>query len=433
MIEAIVSIALLGMIMGIFASITTVLSSIRVVRAKLTQISIANEKIELINNLPYASVGTVGGTPAGVIAPVESISRNNQTYAISTTVLNIDDPFDGTTTSYPGDSTPDDYKLAEVRVVCTSCPGLPLTKLASRIAPPSSETITTTGALSVLVTDSLGVALSGATVTVVNTAVTPNVNLSGITSAAGAYTFVGLPPSAQTYHITVTKSGYSTDQTRAVGATGNPNPTKPHATITAGSTTQASFAIDRTSTLTVHTSNSSCTDIANIPFTLTGAKIVGTTPTVYKYIDTNTTNSIGERTYTGMEWDAYTASETSSSYTLAGTVPLIPSALLPNSTGDIRLVLAPRDDRSLLVTVLSATTGLPIDGATVELKKGSTTITNTTPASPSGCVPPGQTLFTGRGNGNHTLTVSKSGYTTHVGTFSLSADENSVIVTLAPN
>jgi hypothetical protein len=50
----------------------------------------------------------------------------------------------------------------------------------------------------------------------------------------------------------------------------------------------------------------------------------------------------------------------------------------------------------------------------------------------TGCTPPGQVLFTGAGNGNHTLTVTKTGYTGYSGSFSMSSNERQTTITLTP-
>jgi prepilin-type N-terminal cleavage/methylation domain-containing protein len=432
LVEALVTIALLGICASLFSSFKTVLIALQTVRAKLAQTSIANEKIEIINNIPYDTIGTVGGAPAGALLPSETIVRNGKTYLVRTTIRNIDDPFDGTLDGMPDDASPIDYKLAEVTVTCTTCPRTPSTTLLAHVQPPSLESITTNGALVVNVTSATGAPLVGATVTITNPFVVPPIALSDITNGSGRYTALGLPPSSQKYVVTVSKLGMLGDMTLPVGASGNPNPTKPHATVTASNSTQLSFAIDAPSTLNITTVLANCTPIASIPLTVTSTRLVGSNPTVYAYTTNTTTTSAGTRTLSTIPYDTYTATETSSGYTLVGTVPRTPLTVSPGTTANLTVVLIPQNNRNLQVTVLSTTTGLPIGGASVRLKKGSSDTTNTTSTGSTDCTPPGQTVFTGRGSGNHTLTVSKSGYTTSTTTVSMSSDEKQEIVLLAP-
>ena len=63
-------------------------------RAKTVAKHLAQEKIELIRNLPYDQIGTVGGIPAGVLSQTEQLTRNAQSYTLNTSIIYIDDPFD---------------------------------------------------------------------------------------------------------------------------------------------------------------------------------------------------------------------------------------------------------------------------------------------------------------------------------------------------
>lgn len=370
LVEALVAIALMGMFLTLFQGYSTILTAIKAVRNKLTQASIANEKIEVIHNFPYDSVGLVSGVPAGIIPATEYITRSGNTYRIDTVVRNIDDPFDGTIDGVPDDTSPIDYKIVEVTVTCTTCTNTPVIALTGRISPAGLEAATTNGLLIVRAIDATGTPLSGATVRIVNSAVIPAIDITDVTDVNGELRQVGVPPSTNTYQITVSKSGYSTDQTLPIGAVGNPNPSKPHTTITASNSTQISFAIDRTSTLNISTVNSTCSAIASFPFTLTGAKIIGNSPTVYKYNQALTTDGSGLLTLSALEWDSYSMSETSTGYTVAGTIPLTPFLLSPNATQDFKIVLAPQANRNALITVVESGTGLPVSGAVVRFKKG---------------------------------------------------------------
>src|SRR4029079_12929408 len=99
-------------------------------------------------------------------------------------------------------------------------------------------------------------------------------NLTDTTNNEGLLQLVGIPTSTQGYQITVSKPGYSTERTYQLGDAANPNPLKPHSTITAGAVTSVSFAIDRLSPLTVYSSDVVCTPVGGRPFSMTGAKLI---------------------------------------------------------------------------------------------------------------------------------------------------------------
>jgi hypothetical protein len=212
----------------------------------------------------------------------------------------------------------------------------------------------------------------------VNPSTTPALNIDEVTNATGQFQLVDAPPGATQYQITVSKSGYSSDQTYLPGAALNPNPLKPHATVALQQVTNVTFAIDRTSTLNFSTVRDTCAAVPNINFTLTGAKLIGTVPDTLKYSASHTTNGSGDRSLSDMEWDTYTTALNSVSYVLAGSIPNLPIVLVPNSTQNVLLVLEPVNARQLLVTVKDAGTGLPVTDASVRLQINSYDETLTT-------------------------------------------------------
>jgi hypothetical protein len=133
--------------------------------------------------------------------------------------------------------------------------------------------------------------------------------------------------------------------------------------------TQASFAIDKTSTLQIQSKTSTCSLVGNIDYTLQGSKLIGTSPNVLKYSQNHVTDTSGEETIGGLEWDTYNLILTDSSYDLAGTIPLVPLVLNPDSTQSLSMVVVPKNSRSLLVAVKDASTQLPLFGASVTLSK----------------------------------------------------------------
>ncbi|NDB60025.1 prepilin-type N-terminal cleavage/methylation domain-containing protein [bacterium] len=343
---------------------------------KIAALNLANEQFEIIRNLPYSDVGVTGSIPNGKIPHTQTLVRSNITFTVTMTIRNIDLPFDGQIGSTTNDLSPADNKVVEVEVACSTCGNFTSITLTTNVAPKNLETASTNGALVIKVFDSNGVPVSDASVHVVNSQITPNIVIDDVTNVDGVLQIVDAPPGVDAYQITVTKNGYSTDKTYTPGANGNPTPTKPHATVILQQLTQVSFAIDRLSTLSFSSVKLDCTPVANINFNLKGGKTTG--PSVYKYSKSLTTDSSGSYSSSTMEWDTYTVTGTDGSYDIIGINPLNPISLIANSTQSVQLVVSPRNEKSLLVTVKDSATQLPITDAVVRVTRNSYDTSKTT-------------------------------------------------------
>lgn len=370
LIELIVGSAVFALVaVSVYQSYATIVSLVSASRVKITATDLLDEQFELVRNLPYSKVGIIGGLPSGVLDNNEDIVRDGNTFTIDRIVRNVDDPFDGTIASSTNkDLSPADYKLVDLTLTCATCKNFAPMTVVTRVSPKSLETASTNGALFIKVFDANGQPVQDADVHIVNNKATTTITIDDVTDAQGMLQIVDAPPGALAYQITVTKPGYTTDQTYAT-STGNPNPSKPYATVLLQQVTQISFVIDRVSTVNVSTVNNACTPIGNVNFTLTGGKLIGTSPDVYKYLQALTTNGSGLKSLSNMEWDTYGLTVTSGGYHLSGVNPLLPFAVLPNATQNVQLVLNNYAPAQLLVTVKDGGTGLPLSGATVDLTK----------------------------------------------------------------
>src|SRR3989344_8620406 len=90
-------------------------------RIKVAATELANERFEIIRNLPYNDVGIVAGLPVGKIVRVQNIIRDNYSFTVQTTIRSVDDPFDGKIESNPTDTSPADYKLVDLDITCPNC------------------------------------------------------------------------------------------------------------------------------------------------------------------------------------------------------------------------------------------------------------------------------------------------------------------------
>jgi prepilin-type N-terminal cleavage/methylation domain-containing protein len=369
LIESLVGVAVFMIIaVSVYQTYAALMNASRVSRLKITATALANEQLEIVRNLPYADVGVIGGIPNGKIPHIQNIVRDNTEFTVKTTIRNIDDPFDGTIGGSPNDLSPADYKLVEVEISCSVCRNFTPLRFTTYVGPRALESASTNGALFVRVFDAVGQPVSGANVHIENNQAVPPIVIDDTTDNNGLLQIVDAPPGVEAYEITVSKPGYSTDKTYPTGAPGNPNPTKPHATVAQQQLTQISFAIDKTSTLDISSVTNTCRPVPSIDFSLSGSKLIGTNPDVLKYSASHVTDGSGRKTISGLEWDTYNLNLTDDSYDLAGTIPLLPLALNPNTNQDFKLIVAPKDPQSLLVTVKDASTQLPLSDATVRLE-----------------------------------------------------------------
>lgn len=344
------------------------MNAVRVARLKVTATALANEQFEIIRNLPYSDVGVMSSIPSGKVPHIQNLVRDNTEFVVETVIRNIDDPFDGTIGGVPNDPSPADYKLAELEISCTSCRNFSPLRFTTHVGPRALESASTNGALFVRAFDAAGQPVAGANVHIENNQAVPAIVIDDTTNNDGLLQIVDAPPGVEAYEITVSKSGYSTDRTYQTGALGNPSPTKPHATVALQQLTQISFAIDRTSTLDTSSVTDTCGPVPSIDFSLSGSKLIGTSPDVLKYSASHVTDGTGRKTTSNLEWDTYNLALTDSAYDLAGTIPLLPLVLNPNANQDFKLIIAPKDPRSILVAVKDASTQLPLSGATVRLE-----------------------------------------------------------------
>jgi len=358
---------LIGVIisMGIFtilshAVITLVFTAYDLIiftRTRTAAQHIANQKIETIRNLPFDSVGTVGGIPPGFLEQEESILRNGQRYNVKTAIIYVDDGFDGYA---PDDPLPNDYKRVRVDISwggITPSNSSTVT-LITDVAPKGIETTTGGGTISLLVFDAESVPVNQAQVHVVASSASPPVNINLQTNSTGRVILPGAPACTDCYEITVTKDGYSSERTYSVAEIANP--AKPHLTVLEGELTEITFAIDQLSTIELITTEERDNGFAPLPnqtLHIQSQKSIGTTEfdePVYKIDQDIQTDSNGQLSLPNTEWDTYTISlPTGSTEVFSGTNPLLPLSLLPGITQELKLAISSQTPQSALITFLN--------------------------------------------------------------------------------
>lgn len=364
MVEVIVASAIFAIVaMSIYQGFASVTTLISLSRDKVAAIDLINSEFELIRNLSYADVGVQNGIPKGALLATSTVVKDGRNFSVTRIIRNIDDPFDGTIVGSPHDLSPADYKMVQIEVVCQSCKNTANFSAVANVSPKNLETASTNGALFVKVFDASGNPVPQANVHITNASL--GVNINETTDNNGLLAVVDAPPAPNSYRIVATKEGFTTDRTYAT-STGNPNPLKLDATVILQQLTQVSFIIDKYSDINLHTVTNTCAPVSGVPVAINGTKLVGATPDVYKWTGNFTTDSGGVKNIPDVEWDVFSFM-TSGGFYLAGTNPISPVSILPNSTQNIDLIISSDSPAFLLVNVKDSSTGLPISGAQVSL------------------------------------------------------------------
>ncbi|OGM15976.1 hypothetical protein A2V56_04405 [Candidatus Woesebacteria bacterium RBG_19FT_COMBO_42_9] len=385
-------------------------------RARIAAKYIAQEKIEVIRNLPYDDVGTLGGIPPGNLAQGENLQRNGINYMVRTIIIYIDDPFD---TIAPTDTDPADYKRVKVEVTWGGIAASSRNPVA--ISTDISSGIATEiegGVLKVLVFDANGNPLPQASVNIVSSGITPAIDVTYETDEDGEVTLPGATECVACYRITVTKTDYSLERTYSISEI--TNPLKQDQGVFADQVTQISFAIDKTSTLSVSSvtgREQNYSPAPDVSFKLRGSKILGTdayAQPIYKLDDPFTTNASGQVTIQDLEWDVYQIyMDTGTSYDIGGATPLLPLNIVPDSTNVLTFVVYAHSTHSLLTFVKDPTLSL-IENVYVKVYDG-VSFDQTKTTGGSSAPDFGQTLFSGLEEKTYQVEATASGFLNYTG------------------
>lgn len=411
----------LGLFLILSQAVITLVAStydlISYTRARNNAQTLATEHMEIIRNLTYDDVGTQGGIPDGILSQSEEFVLNGLGYLITTTIIYVDDPFDGIS---PADAVPTDYKRVRVDV---SWGGIAASNantvtLISDIAPPGIETDVGGGTLSILVLNALGLPVDQADVNIRALSVQPAVNLNTQTDSNGRVLLPGAKACNQCYEITITKDGYSTERTYSEAEISNPD--KPHVTIVEGQLSEASFIIDQYARFTLNTLSgpeNNYASLGNQIINIRGSKIIGTTQfdePVYKFDQQVVTDSTGSLVIEELEFDTYEVTLPNGSLrTLAAANPLVPLAVLPAEDLSLQFATSPLQANSARIIFVDVAQN-PVATVSAILKDTlGFEATQTTGATES--VNWGQVFYNDIENKIYTLEATASGYQNYSG------------------
>jgi hypothetical protein len=270
---------------GVFAAGTR---QIIETKNRLGALALANEKMEIVRNLDYDAIGTKKrlsdgtysyGIPAGEIEEDESVTANTRTFAVHTFVQYVDDAFDGTVSgASPVDTVPNDYRRVKIEVSWGAGGSDQRVALVATFAPKGLETMTVGGGmLSLNILESSGASVAQASVHIVNTNVTPRVDVTTSTDSSGNLMLPGAPAATQSYAIEVSKNGSFPIRTYAPYPTTPFQPRDVHASVAASVMNQRTLLLDKASEMRVITETPLGERIPNIDVHLSGGRILGDT------------------------------------------------------------------------------------------------------------------------------------------------------------
>lgn len=326
----------------------------RLNQTKLLAISLANEKFEILRNMPYMEVGTAGGIPSGSLPRVETITRGNISFTVTLTIRNIN----LIESEYQVSS-----KLAEVEVSCVTCENFNPVYLTSIVSPANLQSAGSGGALSIQVLDSNGNPVSDASVRIRSTS-SGDIDTTDVTNDAGLLNLIGVEPGTSEYHIEATKIGYSTDTTVPITIE-NPTPAKPHVTVVDQQVSQTTLNIDKLSSMNISSVSPTCTPISNIDFHLDGSRELSVGVPIYN--EDLQTDTSGLLNISNLNWDTYVFSSLDAGFDISGFNPLSPLLLGAGVSQDMKIIVTPKSGKALLVSVVDSGTGLPIADANVHI------------------------------------------------------------------
>jgi prepilin-type N-terminal cleavage/methylation domain-containing protein len=408
------------------------LKTVTLGKARAIGLALANEKMEYLRSLPYDALATQNGTiyPPGSIADNETVVRGSYTFLVNNRIEYVDDPYDGYAScpcasgpaaGKPRDLYPYDYKKAHI-IIKLKTSNQVVAELSTDVAAKAAETSSNTGILSIKVLDASGNPIPNATVTITNPSPNPAVNISTTTDVDGLVVVPRLPPySNNTYVVTVTKSGYSTDGTIA-DPPGSQTAVKLNPNVLTQQITSLTMSIDQLSTLYVHAIDTDGVAKASFPITITGAKKTKNNPTVYKYSQSSTTTAGGDITVANMEWDDYSFS-VGAGYYVVSSAPMAPASLAPNSSTSVNLVIS---DDSTWPTIAkvnptsgqtgTASSSVTVTGTNLSSAAMKLQLTGQSDINGTGCSSTSTSLtcnvnLTGAATGDWSLVVTKSGKT----------------------
>lgn len=366
---AIISVVAVAIVSAYFAAFR----SIDLAKAKMVASTLANEKVEILRNMPYDDLVTQHGSiyPPGDIPDDEMIERNGVKYNVHTVISYIDDEFDGnylgTVATKPKDLYPYDYKKIEITVGKFGKDSQ-LAKLVTNFAAKAAETPSNTGIMHLCVIDASGNPVSDANINITNNSISPVLSMSLTSGGDGCLMIPKLPPDEHNnYHVVVTKNGYSIAQTYPRTAQ-NPHALQPDVNIIIQQVTNLTLSIDRLSVMRLVFADEDGSLGSNLTFVLEGSKLIYNNPDTFKFSKSFTTDSMGIAEISDLEYDNYKIKNLSNGFVLT-TNPMQAIELVPD-TNLVVNIKTTSDSSKPTISNLSPIKGVVGDNISINIEGG---------------------------------------------------------------
>lgn len=429
LVEVLIATAIIGIISAsILGTIILFSKYSQASKEKVQAQNLANQQIELLHNMSYDSLATIGGPiyPPGTIQDLQTLTVDGQQFKVHIYISYVDDPFDGnaagTIPAKPADLYPYDYKKISIAIK-DKYDFKVLAETTTSIAGRAAETATNTGILSLKVQNAQGQPVANANIVLTNPNKVPPVNITTFTDISGLVLIPGLPPSSiNDYHVVASLNGYSSDSTNPAYAPNNLYPTLSDFNILVQQITPIVLSIDTVATMNITVTDITGTVVPSLQINLKSAKQTYTNPITDKFNQNFTTNASGIINITNLEWDSYTIAVPVGYYVVT-TNPYQEVAINPSQTLNVGLVVTTDSTYPTIASIspLSGVNTAPISFTIIGTK-----------------LPTGSTVtlkLAGQADIVATSVVSSGGDTTLDGTFDLTGAVagNWDLVVIAPN
>lgn len=369
-IEALVTLFIFSLITVTFYQIFTVGTSF-IIEAKNRNAAtlLANEKMEIIRNLNYDQIGTVGGIPDGSLSPDERVSASGRGFRVLTDIVYVDDSFDEVG-SNDENAVMTDYKIAKVIILWGGEGNDQRVELVSRFVPPGIETgDPNEGTLVVNILSQDG-GVSGANVNIQNAYTSPIVDINKESDNNGQIYLPGAEQSIQTYKITVSKSGYETVETLDPDAPGlTYSPFDKNGSVIAGDISISNITINKLANLKISSINSAGESLPDVGFSIAGGRQLDVEGNIFNISELNqSTGSTGEKIFSNISPGriTFTRGAEIDGYTFVGMGVVSPFVLNPDESREVFLRFASDELVWVAVTVLDLGDNF-LEGAQVKL------------------------------------------------------------------
>ena len=360
---------------AIYGSFSAGLRSLAQSKHRVAATELANEKMEIIRNMEYSTIGTEGGVPNGTLPENETVWKSNQKFNVHTYIRYVDDPEDGEGAA-DENMVLTDRKEAKVEVTWPGVKAGHGVKIVSFFVPNGVESDVGGGTLRLNVLDGSGEGISGVSAQIRNSSVSPAVDIDTYTNSYGTILMSGMPAGDRNYEITVSKDGYESVATSPPYPVTAYDPTDVHASVMEGDLNTKAIIIDKLSS--IHVFARDILDYDNlfpgVNFNLKGGRVIGlefgTTTEVTNYDQNLATEAAGDISVGDLSPGKYNITLNEPGYTLVGTDPVFPIALSPDQSLVVNLIMANNTTNSLIVAVKDSVTGLAVPNASVRLFDG---------------------------------------------------------------